>query len=140
LASYDIKINHVRETENGRANALSRKPDHEEGTKPVPEAILAIRGKTIIYNYPEAQTLALMNIELTAEQKKQVIKKRHDQKTAGHQGINKTIELVTRDFQWPGMRKDVTEHIQRCDVCAKVKHSRHRQYGKLQSPAYPQEV
>ena len=53
---------------------------------------------------------------------------------AGHQGINKTLELITRDFQWPKIRQDVTSYINKCDTCAKAKHSRHKPYGKLQTP------
>ena len=39
-----------------------------------------------------------MDIELSEAQKEKVIKERHDLKSAGHPGINKTIELVIRDF------------------------------------------
>ena len=53
----------------------------------------------------------------------------------GYRGINKTIELITRDFTWPGLRKTVTNYINNCDICAKAKHSRHKPYGKLQTPA-----
>jgi hypothetical protein len=70
LAFYDIRINYVRGTENGRADALSRRSNYKEGTKSVLEAILAIRGEIIVYNYFETQTLALVDIELTTEQRK----------------------------------------------------------------------
>ena len=33
LASYFFKINHVRDTENGRADALSYRPNYVEGLK-----------------------------------------------------------------------------------------------------------
>ena len=35
-----------------------------------------------------------MDIELSEEQKKRVIKERHDLKSVGHPNINKTIKLV----------------------------------------------
>ena len=53
---------------------------------------------------------------------------------AGHRGINKTIELITRDFTWPGLRKTVTDYINNYDIYAKAKHSRHKPYRKLQTP------
>jgi hypothetical protein len=134
LASYDIRINHVRGKDNVTADALSRRPDYMKDLKPSPQSILKQEGSTLTYKKPEVETLASMDIQLTNEQKQAVIRDRHDAKTAGHPGINKTIELVTRDFLWPGLRKDVTEYIQRCDTCAKTKHSRHRPYGLLQTP------
>ena len=81
-----------------------------------------------------------MDIELSADQKTAVIRERHDLKTAGHPGIDKTIELITRDFTWPGMRKMVTSYIQNCDTCAKSKHTRHKPYGKLQSLTLPNQA
>ena len=51
---------------------------------------------------------------------------------SGHPGINKTIELVTRDFTWDHMRRDVQQYVSKCDTCAKAKHSRHKPYGLLQ--------
>ena len=58
----------------------------------------------------------------------------------GHRGINKTIELITRDFTWPGLRKTVTDYINNCDTYAKAKHSRHKSYRKLQIPALPEQA
>ena len=40
LASYSVKINHVRGTENGRADALSRRPNYADGSKPGAASIL----------------------------------------------------------------------------------------------------
>jgi hypothetical protein len=52
-----------------------------------------------------------VNIELTAEQRKQVIKKRYNQKTTGYQKINKIIKLITKNFQWPGIKKNIIKYI-----------------------------
>ena len=51
-----------------------------------------------------------------------------------YRGINKTIELITRDFTWLGLRKTVTNYINNYDIYTKAKHSRHKPYGKLQTP------
>ena len=59
---------------------------------------------------------------------------------AGYQGINKTIELITRDFTWPGLRKTITDYVNNCDTCARAKHSRYKPYGKLQTPTLPEQV
>ena len=111
LASYDFRINHVRGTENGRADALSRRPDYEEGSRPGKMSILEDLNGTLTYRKPP-DMLAEMRQDITAEQKAVILRERHDDTTAGHPGIDKTLELVTRDYDpWPGLRKDVTEYV-----------------------------
>ena len=48
----------------------------------------------------------------------QTLQSRHDVPTAGHFGVNKTIELVSTDFWWPQMWKLVKEFVRTCNVCA----------------------
>ena len=137
LASYDFKIMHVKGTENGRADALSRRPDHAEGSKPKPASLLQEQDGTLVYRPPQTETIAQLDVQLSDIQKQDVIKSRHDEKTAGHPGINKTIELITRDFVWPKLRHDVEKYIKECDTCAKAKSSRHKPYGLLQTLSTP---
>ena len=137
LAQYDFKIHHVRGKENGVADALSRRPDYMKDLKPQPMALLKHQNGTMSYAQPDIKELNHMDIELSDQQKQDVIRSRHDDKSAGHPGIEKTLELVTRDFTWKGIRKDVKEYIQQCDTCKKTKHERHRPYGLLQEPEIP---
>ena len=81
-----------------------------------------------------------MDIELSEDQKKEVIKERYDLKNIGHPDINKTIKLIIRDFTWPRLRQDIIRYIQTCDICVKAKHLRHRLYNKLQSLIISKEV
>ncbi|SLM40434.1 reverse transcriptase domain protein [Lasallia pustulata] len=141
LASYDFRIQHVRGNDNKCADALSRRTDYEQGSKPTPAAILQDKNGIMTFRKQQTDTLALMeDLNLTDKQKLQVIQERHDNKLAGHPGISKTIELITRDFKWPGLRKDVQHYVDNCDTCKKAKHSRHKPYGLLQPPAVPNET
>ena len=54
-----------------------------------------------------------------------ILKSAHDSKVAGHFGQEKTIELVSRNFWWPGMDTDITEYIQVCPDCQRDKSRRH---------------
>jgi hypothetical protein len=36
---------------------------------------------------------------------------------AGHPGIAKTLELTTRTFWWPNMKKDIEKYIKACHEC-----------------------
>ena len=40
-----------------------------------------------------------------------ILESEHDSKVAGHFGQEKTIELVRRNFCWPGMDSDITTYI-----------------------------
>ena len=52
-----------------------------------------------------------MDIEVLREKRKGIIEARYDAKLVGYLGIAKTIELITRDFTWPRLRKDVEKYI-----------------------------
>ena len=60
-----------------------------------------------------------------------ILESEHNSKVAGHFGQEKTIELVRRNFWWPGMDTDITEYIQACPDCQRDKSRRHRRYGLL---------
>lgn len=86
----------------------------------------------MIFRTPQTETIALIDdLNLIEDQKNQILMDRHDSKVVGHLGINKTIELITRDFKWPSLRKDVEQYIRNYNTYAKVKHPRHKLYGLL---------
>ena len=63
--------------------------------------------------------------------KLEILKNRHDSKIAGHYGVKKTVELITRDYWWPKLWEFVRRYIKGCDTCARSKSSRHKPYGLL---------
>lgn len=136
--AYDFEIHHVKKTENGRADALSRRIDYKQSSEPQPAALLRKEGDTLWSRKP--QHLAFMEIQLSEERRQAVIKERHDNKLVGHKGIAKTIELITRDFTWPGLRKDVERYIGNCGRCKRTKTSRHKKFGLLQPVEVPTSV
>lgn len=70
--------------------------------------------------------------------KADILKGCHDDKTAGHLGQQKTLELVSRDYYWPRMRQFVNEYIRTCDVCARNKMPRHTPHGQLHPLPIPE--
>ena len=63
----------------------------------------------------------------------QLISRYHDDLLAGHFGIDKTCEHVTRKYYWPTLRHIVEAYIKGCNVCLASKTVRHKPYGDLQS-------
>jgi len=55
------------------------------------------------------------------EVKLRILEACHDGKTAGHLGQEKTLELVSREYTWPGMRGFVEEYVRTCETCARNK-------------------
>ncbi|KAK9395571.1 hypothetical protein NXF25_018932, partial [Crotalus adamanteus] len=45
----------------------------------------------------------------------------HDAKQAGHFGFLKTLQLVRRQFWWPGMKKDIESYVKSYATCAAMK-------------------
>ena len=66
-----------------------------------------------------------------------VLELHHDSISAGHFGIKKTTELISRNFWWPKLSNDVTKFIKSCDVCCRNKVPRHKPYGLLSPLSTP---
>ena len=138
MAPYKIRIYHVKGTENARADALSRRPDYAEGKeKTTKMQLLKQEGDALIPAQPLMVNTMEKQDSLSADQKQKILKICHDDRTAGHFGIEKTIERITRQWTWPGLRKDVQDHVGNCDLCSRSKASRHKPYGKLQTNQPP---
>ena len=46
-----------------------------------------------------------------------IVKIYHDAPVMGHPGIQKTYDLVKREYIWPGMRRFVTQYVKGCPAC-----------------------
>jgi len=80
---------------------------------------LAFEGRIFVPNYNDSRL--------------KVLRARHDSPLAGHPGISKTIELVSRDYIWFGLKKDVEAYVSGCAVCQRTKPSHQRPSGHLRS-------
>jgi hypothetical protein len=45
----------------------------------------------------------------------------HELQFTAHQGVNRTLNFISKKYWWETMRSDVTEFIRRCEACAKRK-------------------
>jgi len=74
--------------------------------------------------------------ELRAE----VIRLHHDVLVAGHGGRWKMVELVTRNYWWLGVTRDVGKYVERCDLCQRMKNRTEELVGKLELSEVPQKT
>ena len=65
---------------------------------------------------------------------------KHDHPLAGHFSQNRTLELVCREYTWPGVCTFVKDYVSSCTSCGRAKAPRHRPYSLLKQlpiPAHP---
>ena len=55
----------------------------------------------------------------------------HDQLTAGHPGISKTLQLIQSYYWWPNMKAFITDYIQGCTTCQMNKVNTHPSHPPL---------
>jgi len=60
-----------------------------------------------------------------------VLGKQHDNPTAGHFGMAKTIARMARLYYWSGMFQDITGYVRRCPTCLTYKVSSMKPVGNL---------
>ena len=72
--------------------------------------------------------------ELRAE----VIQLYHDVLAVGHGERWKTVELVTRNYWWPGVTRDVGRYVEGCDLCQRMKNRMEELAGKLKLSEVPE--
>ena len=61
----------------------------------------------------------------------EVIWLHHDTPVGGHGRQWKTTELITRNFWWPGVTKEVKKYVEGCDACQRNKNRTEAPTGKL---------
>jgi len=61
----------------------------------------------------------------------EIIRLHYDTLVEGHGGQWKIVELVTRNFWWPGITKEVKRYIKECDSCQRNKNCTEQLAGKL---------
>ena len=129
LEEFPIKLKHIPGKSNGRADALSRCADYDQGEGDnedvvvLPEEIF-IRTLTTLPPQDERTLKPWINAHnlvrlqgkwwkdncevVTAEpiQRRQIISQHHDPPTMGHPGISRTTQLIRQHFWWPKLTSE----------------------------------
>jgi len=158
MADYNFCIKHCKGTENGAADALSRRIDYQIEGKPTYDALFTERPDGALeYNHPRLSAVTTFRdrwenkirahwnthgeqgfetpeglLVVPEEMENELILEKHASIAHGHQGIAKTIERITRNYHIKGLRRKVEAVIKDCQPCNQNKPSRHKPYGLLQ--------
>jgi len=84
--------------------------------------------------YKEGKVYVPKDENLWAE----IIRLHHDTPIGGHGGQWKTVELITRNFWWPGVTKEVKRYVEGCDACQRNKNRIEQPAGKLMPNSIPE--
>ena len=190
LSRFDFELIHKAGSLMGKADSLSRRPDHEKGVehdnedvtllKPEFFRIQALRQGHDVGTQDETDILKrvrksrdwdeavvkaveelrrsptkrLRSEEWAEEQglilfqgkvyipkdmdlRRRIVKLCHETPVAGHPGQWKTLELVTRNYWWPGMTKYIVAYVKGCDRCQRYKNYPMAPAGKLKPLEIP---
>ena len=146
LADYDIEIHHLKGSANGRADALSRRPDFDQGERDneavvvLPDALFARsarlgdgekQNEDVIISWVDPHQLrkidcvwrkdGRMVVTTKSPYTKQLIHNHDDLPVHGHPGISRTTDLVQRQYWWPRLRQDVIQYVRGCAECQRHK-------------------
>ena len=84
----------------------------------------------------EEKIYVLKDEELRIE----IIRWHHDAPTAGHGEKWKTVELVTRNYWWSGVTRDVGKYVEGCNLCQRMKNKTEKLAGKLKLSEVPEKL
>ena len=102
--SKDLDESVVKAVEELRKSGTSR----IDGAEWVEEqGLILFRGKVYVPKDPELR--------------RAIVQAHHDSQITGHPGRWKTLELVTRNYWWPGISRYVASYVQGCDRCSRTK-------------------
>jgi hypothetical protein len=162
LSEYNFEIRHIKGTANGRADALSRRLDYDQGQEDnqnitvLPEQVF-VRAMEVLPDIPSQEESVLKPwidphqlkqhhgiwykdgrqvVTGDIKDKRHIIQTHHDTPVHGHPGISKTIQLTERLYWWPKMRLDITEYVKGCAECQRHKVNTRPTKAPLR-PIYP---
>ena len=77
--------------------------------------------------YVEERTYIPNNKKL----REKILQENHDLVDVGHPGQQQMLELIKRNYWWPGLKEDVKKYVQGCFKCQQNKVQHQRKSGEL---------
>ena len=124
-------------------NKIKEARDKDEEVIKVVEEMKKARVKTLRdeeWQIEEGLVLKEKRVYVPKDEKLRVeiIRLHYNTAIAGHGGQWKTVELVTRNYWWPGVTKEVKRYVEGCDQCQRMKNRAEMPVGKLRPNQVPE--
>ena len=65
--------------------------------------------------------------------RQELLAKHHDDPLSGHFCYERTLEILRRYYNWPGLAKEIRKYIEICDIYQCIKAPRHKPYRSIKS-------
>ncbi|QRW23207.1 Retrotransposable element Tf2 protein [Rhizoctonia solani] len=135
LSDFNFEIHYRPGKQSGKPDALSRRSDYidapQEPEIMLPAEVFANTSEEELEIVTEKmRTMHLPQFEKPIETmtgkksyyeleslKERILKEFHDSPLAGHPGQQRTLELVSRSYWWPGMKSSTKEWVECCPTC-----------------------
>lgn len=145
LQQYDVTIEHKAGKDN-LADPLSRRPDLQSISLPTTTDFhdrlhSAYKDDEYLRKPPTFLQCGddglwrrdqLIYVPNRSNLREDLIQEHHVPIIAGHQGVDKVLDALSRNFWWPAMRTSVNAFIAACEECQRNKPNNHSPAGLLQ--------
>ena len=142
-----LKQGHILLTgeEKGLLQKIRNAKDFDESVVTAVEELKKSPSKKLIEEeWSEEQGLILFRgkvyVPKDSDLRMQIVKAHHDLQIAGHPGRWKTLELVSRNYWWPGLSRYIASYCKGCDRCNRTKSFPAKPVGKLVPTQIPKDV
>ncbi|KAH8272257.1 hypothetical protein KR018_008420, partial [Drosophila ironensis] len=77
-----------------------------------------------------SEDVAAWRLCVPGQQRERVLRD-HDEPTAGHMGVRKTIARISARYFWPGLQRDARKYVAACELCQRYKPSQLQAAGQM---------
>ena len=70
-------------------------------------------------------------IYMSEHQQKDIIQMYHDEPLEEHHDIHKIIKAISQSYYFLHMQEKIKKYVNKCNLCHKIKSSRHRSYKEM---------
>lgn len=84
------------------------------------KGVLMCRWKPPSCTRNDVEWSTVSQVVIPQKYRQSILKLAHDSSFAGHLGVRKTLDMIWRNFFWPGIRRDVSKYCKTCLTCQMV--------------------
>ena len=162
LLGFDFEIKYKPGIENRAADALSRKLlfsamsticffeweeleaeiEKDEKLKKILQGLLVTGVEHPGYKVTNGRLYYQYRLVIPKESQKigSILREFHDTAVGGHSGYFRTYKRIANLFFWEGMRRNIKEYVQKCEVCQRNKYQTLSPAGLLQPLPIPKQI
>lgn len=167
MMGYDFEVVYRKGALNTIANALSKKPEFEQGQllsissattdmfdkiqktwvedeelKKIVQELEIDKTSLKKFNWQNNQLRRKWKLVVGRDEalRRELLTYYHDSSLGGHSGVHATVKRISQWFYWKGLRKDVRNWVRECPICQKCKADYAASPGLLQPLPIPDRI